>query len=104
MVSVADGGVTPIETRILFTVTLKVPAVVLPALSVAVTCSLVVPCGNVAPLCKPCVTSTVSMPLNKSSADGLKVTTAPAPEVAFAAMFGSAESEGGVLSRLIVNV
>ena len=40
----------------------------------------------------------------RESADGLKVTTAPALEVAFTVMFGSAESVGAVLSSLIENV
>ena len=101
--TIAVGGDTAIETSVLFTVTLKLWIVLLPAASVAVTCSIVVPCGNVDPLGRPCVTATMATPLKASDATGLKVTIAPVADVAFIVMFGRADSVGPVLSTLTVS-
>ena len=101
---VAVDGETAIDSNVLFTVTLKDLKVLLPALSVIVNDSFVMPWGKVEPLGSPRVNVTVSMPLRPSEARRSKFTTAPIDEVAFTVMFDRLAADGDVLSSLMISV
>ena len=101
--TLAVVGDTAIDSRVLFTVTLKFLKALLPALSVIVNASLVLPCGKVEPLGSPCVRTMVSIPLSPSDAARSNATTAPAVDVALAVMLPKLAADGWVLSNLITN-
>src|SRR5262245_57137804 len=80
------------------TVTLKVFVVVLPAASVAVTVTVVVPSGNVVPGCFEYVIVTAE---TASVACAANVTTAPDALVASFVMSAGTVRSGGVVSRTV---
>ena len=82
------------------TMTLKVAVATLPATSVAVTVSVVVPTGKVAPLASGETVAGPTNPLTESDADAPKLTTAPAGEVALVCTWNGKFSEGAVWSIL----
>ena len=100
----AVAGDTTIDSIVLLTVMLKNLVMLLPARSVIVRLSFVVPCGKVDPLGSPCVSDTLLMPLSESAAAGSKNTTAPALDVACTDWLLRFAAEGLVLSSLIVTV
>ena len=94
------AGVTAMELKAFTTVTVKLPELLLLAVSVAVTVTVVVPIGKVLPLAGLLVTD--ATPLVASVAVGVKVTTAPAGDVALSVMLVGTVSVGAVLSSLTV--
>ncbi len=84
-----------------FTVTLKLPVAVLPALSAAEQSTVVVPNGKVLP--EAGVQLTETAPFTMSVADAEKVTTAPAGLVTAVVISAGKDKEGAVVSTTVTS-
>ena len=85
-----------------FTMTSKNAVAVFPAASVALTCSRVVPTGNVSPLAFGVTLTAPATPLRLSDALTENVTLAPALEVACDCTWNGKDRFGAVLSILML--
>src|SRR3954468_22669408 len=96
----ADAGLTLAPMSQHATETSKLPVATLPAPSVAMQLTVVVPMGNVLPVVS--VQTGMTVPLTRSIAETPKVTAAPAPDCAiWIGTLGTVNS-GGVVSACTV--